>query len=134
MARNIAILALLATVAIAAVVLSGTLSPPQTTDTFNLVIHVYDRDRGESPPNISQNSLIASVEVSVTGPRSFSAPTPTGILSRSDPLPSGTYQITAAKSGYTAIPLTYVLSSTCDYEDQFGICHAYVAMYVSSAS
>ena len=93
---------------------------------------MYDRNKGEIPPNITQDALVANVEISISGPRSFTAPTPTGILSLNDPLPTGTYQIAATKQGYTVIPLNYVLSSMCDYKDELGICHAFVAMYTNN--
>lgn len=128
MARNITILAVLVVVAVAAIMLS--MPPPAT---FHLVIHAYDPALGNPPNNINQTALIGNVALTVTGPKSITTSVPAeGILPLPDALPEGTYLITAAKTGYSSSPITYVVGSNCDGKDQFGVCHAWVPMSKTS--
>lgn len=113
-------------IALSTAALLGAFSPPPTT--FSAVFHVYDPSKGTPPSSVPDTALIGNVLITVTGPKNFSAPTPSGILSPNDPLPEGTYQIVATKTGYSAPPVTYVMSSTCNNRDQFGICHVWIAM------
>lgn len=124
-ARNFAIVVSLVAVAIAAVVLSGALSPPPT---FVVLIHVYDQAYG-TPQTINASAFINGVAVTVSGPRSFTA-TVNGVLlpEQIGSFPQGPYQITASKPGYETANLTYAAGPDCKDRDLLGACHVWIAM------
>ena len=128
--RNLSILALLVAIAIIAMALSGALPAPQTPSGFKLFIHVYDPSKGtpETLADLNCDNFVCGVLISVSGPQSFTEPTPSGILSPSGLLPEGTYQITTTKTGYKTTTIPYVVGPDCDRRDPQGFCLAWVAM------
>ncbi|SRR5712692_1834867 len=123
--RNISILALLATVAVVAVALSGALSPsPQPT--YVMLVHVYDsRYHPQTVYDLNETMLIENVNVTVSGVDQPTRFTPTGIIAY-DQLPVGPYQITLSGNATINAPFTYVVGPNCEDRTPDGQCHALV--------
>ena len=130
--RNIVILVLVVTAIGSATVLSGALSPQNNS--YVVLIHVYDPAYG-TPQTLNASAFVKGVRVEVSGPRSLNA-TFDSILGPEQvgTFPQGTYQIRAAKDGYTPATVTYDVGPTCEGRDQLGACHAWIAMSKISSS
>jgi len=126
--RNLAVLAVIMAIAVAAVGLPLLLQQEQT---FVMVVHVYDPTRGNPRPqtltDLTEQQLVTNVTVTVPGANPATRVTPTGIIAY-DQLPARTYQITVTKDGYKSNVLTYVLVPNCIGRTPDGQCHPLVSM------